>query len=94
MEIFFDNNYKNILRKFKSPIFKNKPQKNSTPTYITILLISQQLMFQSQGAQIWKGEFSNHLGINQKKLFQQRGALILESQRELKQISNKLLQKK
>ncbi|CAD8215576.1 unnamed protein product [Paramecium octaurelia] len=56
---------------------------NNVSSIITILLISQQLIFQSQGALILRGEFSNQSSINLRTFFQQRGSIILENEMEL-----------
>ncbi|CAD8117748.1 unnamed protein product [Paramecium primaurelia] len=48
--------------------------------YITTLLISQQAIFQAQGALILRGEFINQSGIDLKTLFKQKGSCILQNQ--------------
>ncbi|CAD8215197.1 unnamed protein product [Paramecium octaurelia] len=78
-----NNRYKNILAQFQTPIFNNNLIENNVSSIITILLISQQLRFQSQGALILRGEFSNQSGIDLRTLFKQRGSIILENEMEL-----------
>ncbi|CAD8215568.1 unnamed protein product [Paramecium octaurelia] len=86
-----ENRYKNILAQFQTPIFYNNTIENMVliiydylvSPIITILLISQQLIFQSQGALILRGEFSNQLGIDLRSLFKQRGSIILENDMKL-----------
>ncbi|CAK57755.1 unnamed protein product (macronuclear) [Paramecium tetraurelia] len=81
-----DNRYKDILAQFQPNNFTNNLlQNNGIFCSLTTLLISQQLIFQSQGALILKGEFINHSGINLKTLFYQRGSCILENQIGLQQ---------
>ncbi|CAD8209585.1 unnamed protein product [Paramecium octaurelia] len=74
----------NLFEKFKLPIFQSQIQNNTT-SYTTILFISQQLIFQSKDALIFQGEFVHHLGLELKKLFEQRGSqILLEPQQQKK----------
>ncbi|CAK82619.1 unnamed protein product, partial (macronuclear) [Paramecium tetraurelia] len=74
-----DNRYQNILAQFQPSIIKNNVLSDNVNSNISILLISQQLIFQSQGALILQGQFHNPQGIDLRTLFQQRGSLILEN---------------
>ncbi|CAK63842.1 unnamed protein product, partial (macronuclear) [Paramecium tetraurelia] len=80
-----DNNYTDILAQFSLQIFNNSSLQESVNSSVTILLISQQLIFQSQGALILKGEFIDQAGIDLKTLFQYKGSCILENQIGLQQ---------
>ncbi|CAK79606.1 unnamed protein product (macronuclear) [Paramecium tetraurelia] len=77
------NRYQNILAQFQPSIIKNNALSDTVHSNVTILLISQQLIFQSQGAQILQGQFHNPQGIDLRTLFQQKGSLILENQQKL-----------
>ncbi|CAD8137709.1 unnamed protein product [Paramecium octaurelia] len=57
-----NNRYKNILTKFSPPTFTNNLLLESVTVPITILLISQQLIFQTYKALLLKGEFINQSG--------------------------------
>ncbi|CAD8144904.1 unnamed protein product [Paramecium pentaurelia] len=71
-----DKKYKDILAKFKAPLFSNNPLPESNN--ITILRISQTPLFQAQGALILKGEFINYEGYDLKPLFKSKGSCFLE----------------
>ncbi|CAD8187682.1 unnamed protein product [Paramecium pentaurelia] len=71
-----DKKYKDILAKFKAPLFSNNPLPESNN--ITILRISQTPLFQAQGALILKGEFINYEGYDLRSLFKSLGSCILE----------------
>ncbi|CAD8161713.1 unnamed protein product [Paramecium pentaurelia] len=71
-----DKKFKDILAKFKAPIFSNNPLPESNN--ITILRISQTPLFQAQGALILKGEFINYEGYDLRSLFKSLGSCILE----------------
>ncbi|CAD8181626.1 unnamed protein product [Paramecium pentaurelia] len=72
-----DKNYKDILAQLKIPLQQNSAIQEAS-NYITTLLISQQAIFQAQGALILRGEFINQSGIDLKTLFKQKGSCILE----------------
>ncbi|CAD8160696.1 unnamed protein product [Paramecium octaurelia] len=57
-----NNRYKNILTKFSPPTFTNNLLRESVTVPNTILLISQQLIFQTYKALLLKGEFINQSG--------------------------------
>ncbi|CAD8214702.1 unnamed protein product [Paramecium octaurelia] len=78
-----DYQYKIILAQFQTPIFNSNMIEKSVSSITTVLLISQQLIFQSYGALIFRGEFSNQLGIDLRTLFKQRGSIILENDMKL-----------
>ncbi|CAD8081009.1 unnamed protein product [Paramecium primaurelia] len=67
----------NVLAQFNIPLQQNCPLQEAS-NYITTLLISQQAIFQAQGALILRGEFINQSGIDLKTLFKQKGSCILE----------------
>ncbi|CAD8170324.1 unnamed protein product [Paramecium pentaurelia] len=71
-----DKKFKDILAKFKAPLFSNNPLPESNN--ITILRISQTPLFQAQGALILKGEFINHEGYDLRSLFKSLGSCFLE----------------
>ncbi|CAD8208456.1 unnamed protein product [Paramecium pentaurelia] len=68
--------YKDILAKYKAPLFLNNPKPESNN--ITILRISQTPLFQAQGALIFKGDFLNYDGYDLRPLFKSSGSSILE----------------
>ncbi|CAD8121352.1 unnamed protein product [Paramecium sonneborni] len=79
--------YKYYQEQFKT--FQNQNNQLAEITSnITILLISQQAIFQAQGALILKGEFVNHQGINISSLFKSKGSFFLDKPLELNQKKN------
>ncbi|CAD8183791.1 unnamed protein product [Paramecium pentaurelia] len=72
-----DKTYKNIFAQFKTPLFQNYllPVMANKP----ILIISQQALFQAQGALILKGEFINQSGLDLKTVFKQKGSCFSET---------------
>ncbi|CAD8163656.1 unnamed protein product [Paramecium pentaurelia] len=74
-----NKNYKHLLTQFNTSIFQNNPIPESAYTNITILLISQQPIFQATGALILKREFINQSGVDLKPLLTQKGSYFLES---------------
>ncbi|CAD8169889.1 unnamed protein product [Paramecium pentaurelia] len=54
-----DQNYKDVLMKFKTPFLQHNAISERVSNYIATLLISQQAIFQAKGALILKGEFIN-----------------------------------
>ncbi|CAD8130344.1 unnamed protein product [Paramecium sonneborni] len=73
-----DPKYKALLSQFKIPINTNNSftELNSN---LTILLISQQAIFQAQGALILQGSFVNQSGFDLKTLFKQKGTCFVET---------------
>ncbi|CAD8055015.1 unnamed protein product [Paramecium primaurelia] len=53
---------------------------NSISSNINLLLISQQPIFQAQGAQIHKGQFENNQGVDLFSFLQSKGSLISEDE--------------
>ncbi|CAD8175698.1 unnamed protein product [Paramecium pentaurelia] len=72
-----DKNYEDVLIQFKIPLQQNSPL-SEISNYITSLIISQQTIFQAQGALILKGEFSDESGIDLTALLKQKGSFFLE----------------
>ncbi|CAD8158478.1 unnamed protein product [Paramecium pentaurelia] len=70
-----DKNYKDILAKFKAPLFQNNPLPVSN---YPILVISQELILEAQDTLILQGEFMNHQGKDLKPLFKFKGSCFLE----------------
>ncbi|CAK58103.1 unnamed protein product (macronuclear) [Paramecium tetraurelia] len=72
------------------PTFLKTPLKNNTllqnvASNITILLISKQLIFQAQGALLYKGEFMDQSGMDFTTVLKQKGSLILDDQIEFQE---------
>ncbi|CAD8172170.1 unnamed protein product [Paramecium pentaurelia] len=76
-----DKNLKDILAQLKLPHQANSLFHNTT-TPITILLISQKLIFQAEGALIFNGYFMNQLGIDLGLLLKQKGSYLFEGQNQ------------
>ncbi|CAD8209459.1 unnamed protein product [Paramecium pentaurelia] len=71
---------------FQSFLQNNNFSEKGVNSNLTILAISQYPNLQAQKALIFKGEFFlNHSGIELRKLFQQEGSYILESQLQILQ---------
>ncbi|CAD8188619.1 unnamed protein product [Paramecium pentaurelia] len=77
-----DINYKDIFAQFKIPLKQHSHISEDTSNYITTLLISQQAVFQAEGALILQGYFINQSGIDLKTLFKQKGSCLLENLQE------------
>ncbi|CAD8118315.1 unnamed protein product [Paramecium primaurelia] len=74
-----DKNLKDILAQLKLPHQANSLFHNTT-TPITILLISQKLIFQAEGALIFNEQFTNQQGIDLGLFLKQKGCYLLEGQ--------------
>ncbi|CAD8190165.1 unnamed protein product [Paramecium pentaurelia] len=83
-----EENYKDNFAKFFKPL-QHISFSEDVNNNITIQHISQQPIFQAKGALILNGEFTNHLGMDLRKLFEQRGSFILETYLEQQKNKNK-----
>ncbi|CAD8083708.1 unnamed protein product [Paramecium primaurelia] len=71
----------NTLNKLKNPIFYSSIKIIfQVQDIVTLIRISKHEQFTAQSALIMNGEFTNHLGMNLRKLFQQKGSFILKSE--------------
>ncbi|CAD8099983.1 unnamed protein product [Paramecium sonneborni] len=74
------NSGKQIDEEFQTE-FSNQLNENSQEM-LTKVRISQKDKFEANGTKILKGKFINHLGMDLRKLFQQKGSIILEDKKK------------
>ncbi|CAK79896.1 unnamed protein product (macronuclear) [Paramecium tetraurelia] len=76
-----DSGYQEIFYQLQPNIEENLLQKKKFYDCLTVLRISQYEHCEAKGTQILQGQFINHFKMDLRRLFQQKGSIILEEQR-------------